>query len=246
MEEIKKWKIDNFRLIELGKTGGRLIYLLQSKPETKKRVLIAAGFHGDEVAGVRAIKRFLAGFNPVKTVGVSILPLVNPTGFELGQRFNKWNENPNRGYCHREMGLNKKMPREGKILMKNIKLIKQLSSDGFLSLHEDILSDKFYVYTFEKLKRPGKFSKMLLGAGKKYFESYGDGVIEDNFSRFGDDTVVKKGLSFNKHDGSFEDYLFHLGVEKTACTETPGREKLEKRIEANVSIIKAFINFYQK
>ena len=41
----------------------------------------------------------------------------------------------------------------------------------------------------------------------------------------------------------FEDYLFHEGIQKTACTETPGQLPIEKRVKANIDIIKTFINF---
>lgn len=234
---------------ELGAVEKYPIFLVmgKNKKETGKNLLIAGGFHGDEVAGVWGIIKFLTDKSKIsKNINLTFLPLVNPTGFALGKRFNKWGENPNRGFCHKEIELNRKLSREGEILLKNIDLIKTYAADGFLSLHEDVLSEKLYVYTFEKLKTPGGFSKMLLGTGKKYFETYGNDIIKDNFSKFSDDTIVKNGLSFNKHDGSFEDYMFDLGVEKTACTDIPGKKPIKKRIETNTAIMKSFINYFAR
>ena len=39
--------------------------------------------------------------------------------------------------------------------------------------------------------------------------------------------------------------MFHRGVPRTACTETPGQAEIFKRIEANAAIIHAFCKFHQ-
>ena len=83
-----------------------------------------------------------------------------------------------------------------------------------------------------------------MDAGKKYFGGHNNGKIINRYNGKVEEVCLKGGLCYKKHDGSFEDWLFHKGIKKTACAETPGQEKLEKRIEANVDIIKSFINYF--
>ncbi|MFA4827439.1 MAG: succinylglutamate desuccinylase/aspartoacylase family protein [Candidatus Shapirobacteria bacterium] len=234
---------DEWDCKELGMVEKYPIWLItgKKKKETGKNLLIAGGFHGDEVAGVWGIIKFLTNKSKIpENINLAFLPLVNPTGFALKNRHNRWKQDSNRGFFHKRNGLSK----EGKILKKNEKLILETARDGFLSLHEDLEQKKFYVYSFEKSKSPGKFSKVLMDAGKKYFGGHNNGKIINRYNGKVEEVCLKGGLCYKKHDGSFEDWLFHKGIKKTACAETPGQEKLEKRIEANVDIIKSFINYF--
>lgn len=55
----------------------------------------------------------------------------------------------------------------------------------------------------------------------------------------------RNGVSFRQCDGSFEDYLFHEGVPYTACTETPGMEDINRRVEANTRLMEEFANIME-
>ena len=61
-----------------------------------------------------------------------------------------------------------------------------------------------------------------------------------------EDSLVKDGLVFCKCDGSFEDLLFHEGIPRSACTETPGLLEINLRIVANAAIITAFVEYTQR
>ena len=91
-----------WQMQELGPVLGHSLPLLRSRRggAGAPRLLIASGFHGEEPAGpwgviefMRTLPEALAG-----QVDLSLLPLVNATGFAAGTRFNAQGENPNRGY----------------------------------------------------------------------------------------------------------------------------------------------------
>jgi len=216
----------------LGEVDGYPILFVNSRnPKSGASRLVAGGFHGNEPAGVLAILIYLESerLDP----NLSFLPLVNPTGMFINTRNNVYKQDPNRGYCHKMGNLSK----EGEILMNSSNKLVEASVDGFLSLHEDIDLKQFYLYSFEKASEPGDFSKSLaLTAGKLC-------PVLPNSNLYGDN--VESGIILNECDGSFEDYLFHSGSVRTACTESPGALALDVRIKANIALIKAFSSFEQ-
>jgi len=226
-----------FSVNELGVVGNDPIFLLRRDIlSDRPNLLITAGFHGEEPAGCWGILLFLETVSQelLQNVNLSFIPLVNPTGFKKGYRYNDWGENPNSGFCHTLSG-KPETSKEGSILLENLDLVKQLAKDGFVSLHEDSDQERFYIYTFENSDSPGVFSKSLLHAGTDFFEPCSDGIVEG--------ASLNNGIIFKDCDGSFEDFLFHKGIPITACSETPGKADIKKRIEANSNIVKAFCKF---
>lgn len=213
-----------------------VLLLIPKELKNGPNILIAAGFHGEEPAGCFGILHFLETMPQrfISKANISFLPMVNPTGFRSRKRTNAWNENPNKGFCHTNSG-NPEPSHEGLILMKHLHLLKSLANDGFISLHEDVEQERFYLYTFENTNTTGPFSEVLRTEEAKFFMPYPDGELEGG--------SVRNGIIFRHCDGSFEDLLFHEGIHRTACTETPGLSDIEKRIEANASIITAFVRF---
>jgi len=225
-----------FIIESLGKVeDDSILLLLPEKVVNGPRLLVAAGFHGDEPAGCWGILHFLEEdyLRFSRNFNVAFLPLVNPSGFRRGSRINEWQENPNGNFCHTTSG--KPEPsREGRILLNHLAQLKLLATDAFVSLHEDFEQDRFYIYTFEQTDTPGKFSLALHAELWKFFDPVPDGIVEG--------VEVTDGIVFRNCDGSFEDFLFHEGIPRTACTETPGLLDINRRIEANSSIISGLIN----
>ena len=223
-------------IVEIGAVGGDPILLLTTPRQKSPHLLVAAGFHGDEPGGCWGLLYFLwtTKDSTLASCSISFLPLVNPTGFRLGKRQNRWGEDPNRGFWHPEV-LSGHLSREGAILLREEGLLISLATDGFLSLHEDVEVDKFYLYTFEQRDRPGPFSHALRSAEEEFFQPYPDGLFEG--------AHIEEGIAFCHCDGAFEDYLFHRGIRNTACTETPGSRELSLRVQANAAIVNAFVRF---
>lgn len=236
---------NGFWLRILGEVGNWPIWLIRTQGHPKRdtiKLLIAAGFHGEEKAGPWAIIEWMKNYDAklLKKFDISFLPVVNPTAFNRGARYNTWGEKSNCGFCHPE--LKDKPSEEGKILIENINFLLPLAKDGFLSLHEDITTKEYYAYTFEPTKEPGAFTCGLLSTLGEFFDKplNGVGALADANAGNGRPYVVN-GLVYKLCDGSFEDWLFHKGVQKVAVTETPALHKLQRRIDANVAIINKFI-----
>ncbi len=213
-----------------------LVLVTNNSSNKGPNLLIAGGFHGDEPAGSWAITRYLETISQsiLSNANLSFLPLVNPSGFRKSRRRNDWDEDPNRGFCHTNSG-KPEVSHEGTILFEHLGELKRLGKDGYLSLHEDLELEKFYFYTFERSEMPGPLYKILYRAESKYFEPCPDGPWEGG--------IIRNGLIYCFHDGSFEDLLFHEGIDQTACTESPGLLDINKRVEANVGIISSFVSF---
>ncbi len=235
-------KAKGFKKKILGYIDGWPLLLFYRKiNKDKPNILIASGFHGVEIGGCWGVVNFLenAPDNLLDSVNISFMPLVNPTGFELGKRKNKWRENPNRGFCH--LSSNKtKISKEGLILEDNILLITKLAKDCFISLHEDPDFEYFYLYTYEQETEPSEWSFLLRNTLKSIFTPIPKRLANNLFVN------MSSSIVFKCCDGSFEDLLFHLGIPLTATTETPGKLSLKKRIQANSSIIASVIKYIRR
>jgi hypothetical protein len=240
-------RISNHRglwLKVLGEVGRHQIWFLRSKETLNsgnRKLLIAAGFHGEERAGPLAILKWLEECDGkiFEKMDLSFLPVTNPIGFNRGIRYNTWNEKTNGGFYHTKR--NKDKPsHEGEILIRNIDLLKESAADGFLSLHEDTTSDEFYIYIYSHRKSWRALAEEMRNEEAKFFNQPLDGV---HVNEEGDPHVLAHdGLVHNLHDGSFEDWLMHLGVPYAVVTDTPGKTRIiSKRVEAGVALINKFI-----
>ncbi|WP_432459803.1 N-acetyl-ornithine deacetylase [Agarivorans sp. QJM3NY_25] len=223
----------------LGHIEGYPLELYQSaNPQPKlANVLISAGFHGEEAAGPWGMLKFLSTLDPSITeqLNLSLLPLVNPTGFKAGHRFNQFGENPNRGFLV-DKGRAKPAEdcsREGQLLIAQQALLKNLSQDGILTCHEDVLQHNCYVYSFEPEAAAGPFSYTLRDSLAEYFPVAADESI--------DGCKLEDGLIHNHYDSSFESCLVKLGAKRGACSETPALEDFDQRINANCAVMQQFV-----
>jgi hypothetical protein len=221
---------------ELGLVDDCPIILLTPKTTSNaKKILVAAGFHGNEYAGVWGIINFLQYCT--KLENISFLPIVSPIAFRENRRYGKDNKISNQGFCHPEMNL---IPSdEGIILISHAGLLLSLGRDGFISLHEAPEKKMFYVYAFEKGDQPSSIPIELLRVGAKQFGYAADGTT----MQYGG--TAKDGIIFNFHDSSFEDFMFENGVPHSIVTETPTNGNMGKRIKTNTQIIDTFIHLAQ-
>jgi hypothetical protein len=240
-----------FWLCVLGEVEELQIWLIRTRDNIEHKdpkILIVSGFHGEEKAGPYSILKWLKNCdtNIFKRVDLSFIPIVNPVGFKKNQRYSIPGERNNQGFCHPESG--EKRSREGEILFNNIDILLPLARDGFLSLHEDNLVKEYYIYTFEK--KEGPFTRGLKDALGKYFSKPLDGLTTtgltpEKMATYVGETgtmVVNGWVNHCKlHDGSLEDFLFHVNVPRIAVTETPGMYQLRRRINAGVHVIDKFI-----
>lgn len=208
------------------------------------KALIVSGFHGEEVAGPWGVLRWIAECKPeqLKGINLSFIPIVNPWGFHNNSRPGPTGKPTNAGFYMPGEGPSP----EGKILKDNITLIRPLADAGYLSLHEDSTSKEYYIYTFEPTELPGKFSmEMKAELGKHFLKPY-NGIAYVDTTIPGQGPPCDDGLIWKFFDGSFDDWMFQLGVPRVAVTETPGAYVLQDRIEANMALINKFIDLVKR
>lgn len=198
------------------------------------RLLLATGFHGEESAGPWGLLAFLLQTSPalLDDVELSLLPLVNPTGFRAGRRYNNWGENPNRGYPIARL-TDIPPSREGRMLLSHADRLVPAGRDGALCCHEDVGLHEAYLYSFEPGATPGAFSQALLKPLAAHFPVHPDGAV--------DGCPVHAGVVFNHHDGSFESWLVEQGAARAACIETPGQQPFATRVQAQCETMQAFV-----
>ena len=114
------------------------------------RALISAGIHGDEPGGIESIINFLKNSNYLDYINeweITLLPCINPYGYELGIRTNHQGKDLNRLF-------KLKNPPEEVVFAQSI-----LETDFklIIDLHEDNESHGYYLYqtglskTYEKI-----------------------------------------------------------------------------------------------
>ena len=206
------------------------------------RLLIVGGMHGEEVAGPLSIMKWIEDFDPIlfHTINLSFIPMVNPVAYQLGQRYNHKKEKSNCGFYDTQ-GSGDNPSEEGVVLLKNLPLLKACSRDGFLSLHEDIESSKFYLYTFERTAEPGSFTYAMRDKLAEFFTDPLDNELVTTDAQGGHGIMVKNGIVYRLEDGSLEHWLFTEGTNRSVTTETPGTYPLKIRINANMALITKFI-----
>lgn len=225
-----------------------LLLLTPTQFISAPNILIAAGFHGDEPAPCWALLRILEKSQTLlKTCNVSFLPCVNSTGFKESKRNNMFNENPNRGFAYY---FDKPMAKsdtiisaEGKLLLQHMNLIKDLSRDAFLTMHEDDTKDKFYLYSTRAKRTSQELENKMLKDGVETFGTFEKEVIEKNSKK--QEANIVNGIARNIQDGSFEDFLFRkIGIPYCFVTETPTKKDFYKRVWVNMKLIKTFIQHF--
>ncbi len=221
-----------------GKIGGFDFYFCKPRNHdpAKKNIMLAGGFHGEEPAGNWSIVHFLESATPeeLATHNISLMPLVNPTGFHVGRRLNDWGGNPNEGF----IGDKRKISVEGELMVAHLGEILPAAKHGFLSLHEDSDFTEAYLWLNAASKNPEPMASAIRHAQEQHFGIF-SGKIEhrDGF------VFIENGLGFNATDDSFETLLINNGVPITATPESPAHSSvpLDKRIVCNRDVIASFI-----
>lgn len=129
----KGWQVE--------RVGENRIYLdrfTTPGPHRAVSLLITAGIHGNEPAGILALFRLLAEHSPDRWPGLSLtlIPCINRWGFEAGSRYNYDSLDLNRSFAFAS-------PRELKLYKS---LLHKNRFHYYIDLHEDFRCRKHYIY----------------------------------------------------------------------------------------------------
>lgn len=201
-----------------------------------RRVLISAGIHGDEPGGIEAILKFLKedGYVPyINDLEITLLPCINPYGYEFGVRESYQGEDLNRLFKTKDPPL-------------EVRFAQSILDIGFeltLELHEDNESHGYYLY------QKGINSKND-GLGEKILKSL-KGIMPINLDDEIDGSPAYQGIIEKELDIYTMDwwpmalYGFSKGTQMCLTLEAASGFDLETRVDAHLTAIKTVLNQYR-
>ena len=244
---IKKADSAGFRTRVLGEVEGegeRIPILSLSKKIKGKapRILISAGIHGDEPAGPHAILSLLESF-PAEwpefgCCHVEIVPLINPTGFDLRQRNNQAGVDLNRAFGSPDP------PAEIRWLMNDYR---RRSIDLFVDLHEDVDTPGFYLYELAPSESEA-FGPLIISALKKAGHPVNESpVIEGMPAR--DGLILRASRPFPRYfrKGAPQGlYMKKMGACRTLTFETPPMRPLDERVAMHLLSLRTVLSHWAR
>jgi len=137
-----------------GNRGYPLIKIIIGEGNSR-RALISGGIHGDEPAGVETICAFLKNKLYTKFLEnweFTLLPCINPTGYEAGTRNN-----------HSDIDLNRKFREDN--VPTEVAFVKNILNQPYdldLELHEDVDSPGYYLFQKDQTDELSSMGRTIL------------------------------------------------------------------------------------
>lgn len=215
-------------------------------------LVITSGFHGEEPAGPLTLaENFgeIAAYARARDVGLRVYPCINPSGFEVGTRYNRSGERPNNDFLRYEVapGTWKGELARGESILRWVlydggpKETRAVRGDidrfpppaAALDIHQDnyLSSAATYAYTFGDS-----------AAYRPLMEAAAEHVTVIRNQRVDEHHVTDADGLIASHDGSVTDYFTRKGVPYTAALETTTRTPLASCHAVNLIWIRGFID----
>ncbi len=218
------------------KIGDLELFALHRKPEfktqnSKLKIYISTGIHGDEPAGPLAALKLLQENHWPPNAEIFLLPCLNPVGFTLNQRVNVEGIDLNRDYRH---------PKSTEVREHIAWLKRQPKFDLYLCLHEDWESHGFYLY---EQNPDGKISlaEKMIEAVKKVCPIDLSATIEGREARSG--IIKPKILPHERPDWPEAFYLITQKSRQGYTLEAPSDFPLAIRVNALVAAVRTALDF---
>lgn len=208
---------------------GDLVGISRKGAEGGKCVYISSGMHGDEPAGVYALRDLLREglLDQWPDVHWMICPVINPRGHAVGTRETPEGQDLNRDYYQ---------CRSPEVCAHISWLKGQPTPDLFFSLHEDWESTGIYLYEINVDDRRSIAMELIARAGQ-YFPPEPELVIDDH-------EVRERGWIYHGAEPDMEDgWPEAIWVAKSGCPlsytiETPSSMGLEERVECQKAMVR--------
>lgn len=212
---------------------------------------ITAGFHGEEPAGPLTLLEHLPEIVEharLRGVGLRIYPNINPSGFEVGSRYNRSGEQPNNDFLRYELepdvwvgeletGQNflrwklfHEGPKETRPLRADLET--QPAPHAALDIHQDryIAGALTYAYVFGPLRA----YEPLVERSSEHLPIARDLQVDTHHHTDSSGLIVA-------HDGSITDYFFRRGVPYCATLETTTHSPMSACHRVNLVWVHGFI-----
>lgn len=233
--------------------NGREYPVLRMDTKGAVRVLITAGFHGEEPAGPLTLATHfekIAAYAAKKKVGLTVFPCINPSGFEAGTRYNASQEKPNNDFLRYRVEGDTEVgelygkeptyegvrafrggPQETKLVRPVLARLK--TPVAALDLHQDNYMRRAatYAYVFGDAKHYAPLARR----SSKHLPIAERTTVDPHL------TTDAHGFIWF-HDGSVTDWFMRRGTRYVATLETTTQSELEKCHAVNLIWIKGFID----
>lgn len=195
------------------------------------RIGLFAGVHGDEPAGCAALVHFLAGLvdEPSRATGYELFvyPVVNPTGYEDGTRFNREGKDLNR-----EFWRNSEQP--------EVRIIESELWDrrfhGMITLHADDTCEGHYGYSHGQALDDALLRPALLAAER---------VLPRDPRAMIDGFAAREGVICDCFQGILSPPAAQQPRPFNLIFETPAHAPFEQQVEASVAALDAILATYR-
>lgn len=252
-----------------GKDRYYRLYKMVLNPEYEKTLLTTTGFHGEEFNGPISLLHIIdeaTAFAKKKKTRLIVYPCVNPSGFDLHQRYNPTDDvgqNGNNDFLRYETKdhgwvgtLKENEPflqykiidsaaKEVRLLKNNILKSCNPVPQAVLDIHQDKMTKKqgnFYAYILDRrsvyLKIMNKLAK-IADVSKNIDAENIEGNRKVSYR------IDNDGFIF-LHDGSITDMFYRRGSKFAVCAETNTDLPLEKVSQINLIWIKELIKLIVK
>lgn len=209
-------------------------YYRAGKEKNAPVILLSAGIHGDEPAGLLASAEFMKGQNSEKFTWL-ITPLLNPAGFLAGTRENAEGIDLNRSYDRAD----------------TMEVISQLAwlqrypvPDLLIALHEDWEAEGFYFYEVHRTLVKENFYRMyVLNAVEQHLPLESGEVIDGHQS-------TAPGWIFHEDIPEIVEglpealYFIQKGSAHSLTFETPTSAPIQKRVAAHLAAVEAAVGHF--
>ena len=230
---------DNIEVPQRYKTSNGIYPLIKIVlgKDNPRRALISAGIHGDEPGGVETILKFLQERRYLDYIDeweITLLPCINPFGYEFGIRENHQGKDLNRLF---------------KTDLPPLEVIfaQSIINKGFeisIELHEDYDSSGYYLYQIGTEKKHEGIGLNILDSLK--------GVIPVNLDKEIDGSKAEQGVIGKELDISTMDwwpmglYSFSNKTQMCLTLEAPSCFELKKRVNAHLLALTTALNQFHE
>lgn len=225
IKQLKSLNWDYMQIETVGSVKDYPIYSIRltANQGEQRPVLVSAGTHGDEPAGVEAILHFLERNNThlLETFEFLILPCINPYGYVHNTRENGEGVDINRSF---EEGNTPEA-----VIVK--KVLQGLRFDLFIEFHEDWEYSGFYL--FEERRNGELIGPEIIKNVEKVGPIHRDATIDDFSASNG---VLSPDVEVE--DFGYQAmplYVYNFHSDHIITCETPSRWHLEQRVAAHLA-----------
>ena len=235
VHRLKKTLPDSIETYHTNQTSNYPLIKIVLGKGNPQRVLISAGIHGDEPGSVESLLSFLQDKQYLPYINkweITLLPCINPHGYEFGTRENHQGKDLNRLF----------KVDEPPIEVFFAQSILSIPFELTIELHKDNESTGYYLYQKGIDAKDDESGVEILDAIKNIMPINLDDEIDGSSANHG---VIGKNIDISSMDWwPMALYGFSKGVERCLTLETASQFDMATRVNAHLTAIKTALNYF--